>query len=264
MNTMKEIESLIEQLIEEGSKVTFANNSYRESHGVYGSLSTSFRAWNAKVENLVLEHYGNDSAPMRLLEKLNLSKIKGNYDTEFNEQHAIIMGTLEACRTIKPKLVFNSQTNTALSDLAMQKVFIVHGHDIAIQQTVARTIETLLLKPIILSDEANEGKTIIEKFEKHSDVGFAIVLLTSDDVGRARANEDDRGRARQNVVLELGYFMGKLGRARVLPLYVAGVELPSDLHGIVYTLLDEQGHWKYRLVKELRVAGYAVDANLLI
>lgn len=143
-------------------------------------------------------------------------------------------------------------------------VFIVHGHNVAVLQNVARVIEKLKMTPIILSERPNEGKTVIEKFEANSDVGFVIVLLTDDDLGNAKAIEKLNYRARQNVILELGYFMGKLGRKRVMPLYVPGVELPSDIHGLLYTEIDAADKWKFQLVKELKQAGYSVDANLIL
>lgn len=155
------------------------------------------------------------------------------------------------------------KTSVSASELS-NNIFIVHGHNISIQQTVARTIEKLDLNPIILQEQPNEGKTIIEKFEYHSDVGFAIVLLTDDDEGKAKNEKDLKMRARQNVVLELGYFIGKLTRSRVLPLYSEGVELPNDIHGLLYTPLDKSGNWKFAIVKELKAAGYSVDANKLL
>jgi len=143
-------------------------------------------------------------------------------------------------------------------------IFIVHGHNTAVQQSVARTIEKLGLRPIILHEQPNAGKTIIEKFESHSNVGFAIILLTDDDEGKAKTELDFKKRARQNVVLELGYFIGKLGRSKVLPLYSEGVDLPSDIHGLLYVQLDNAGNWKFAIVKELKAAGYSVDANKLL
>lgn len=143
-------------------------------------------------------------------------------------------------------------------------IFIVHGHNTAIQQSVARTIEKLGLVPIILHEQANAGKTVIEKFETHSNVGFAIILLTDDDEGKSKTEIDLKKRARQNVVLELGYFIGKLGRSKVLPLYSDGVELPSDIHGLLYIPLDKAENWKFSIVKELKEAGYTVDANKLL
>lgn len=143
-------------------------------------------------------------------------------------------------------------------------VFIVHGHNTAILQTVARTVEKLGLNPIILHEQPNAGKTIIEKFEGHSNVGFAIILLTDDDEGKGKTEIDLKKRSRQNVVLELGYFIGKLTRSKVLPLYSDGVELPSDIHGLLYTPLDKAENWKFAIVKELKAAGYSVDANKLL
>lgn len=95
-----------------------------------------------------------------------------------------------------------------------QKIFIVHGHDEGARQTVARFIERIGFKAIILSEQANQGRTVIEKIEAHGDVGFAVVLLTPDDIGGKDA-DSLRPRARQNVLLELGYFIGLLGRKHV-------------------------------------------------
>lgn len=145
-----------------------------------------------------------------------------------------------------------------------QKVFIVHGHNQELKQNVARVIEKLNLIPIILHEQSNEGRTVIEKFEKHSDVSYAIVLLTFDDLGSQKSNLDQNKRARQNVVLELGYFLAKLGRKNVLPLYEEGVELPSDISGVLYTLIDNSESWKYNIVRELKEVGFKVDANALL
>lgn len=143
-------------------------------------------------------------------------------------------------------------------------IFIVHGHNDHIKIDVARTLEKLGLQPIILAEQPNQGQTIIEKFELHSDVGFAVVLLTADDLGRVKTSDEDKYRARQNVIIEMGYFIGKLGRSNVFPMYEDGVELPSDLHGILYNPIDDAKTWKFKLVKELTAAGYQVDANKIL
>lgn len=105
----------------------------------------------------------------------------------------------------------------ARTEPAARKIFIVHGHDEGAREAVARYVERLGFEPIILHEQASQGRTIIEKIEAHSDVGFAIVLLTPDDFG-GRKGEEAKDRARQNVLLELGYFVGRLGRARVCAL----------------------------------------------
>jgi predicted nucleotide-binding protein len=143
-------------------------------------------------------------------------------------------------------------------------IFIVHGHNTGLIDSIARVIKNLDLNPIILYEQPNNGDTIIEKFEKHSEVGFAIIIMTGDDEGKAKTETDLKNRARQNVILELGYFIGKLGRKRVLSLYSEDVELPSDIHGLLYTQIDKAGNWKYEIVKELKAVGYNVDANKLL
>jgi len=146
-----------------------------------------------------------------------------------------------------------------------KKVFIVHGHDNAAKETVARFLERLKLDPIILHEQPSEGRTVIEKFEVHADVGFAVVLLTPDDVGAAASDRTKlEPRARQNVVFELGYFLGKLKRNRVCALYRKGVEIPSDYQGVLYIELDAAGGWTVKLAQELTAAGIPIDLRALI
>ena len=141
------------------------------------------------------------------------------------------------------------------------KVFIVHGHAESIISDVARTIEKLGLEDIILREQPSTGKTIIEKFESCAkDVHFAVILLTADD----KIEGEDGYRARQNVIFEMGYFMGALGRKNVLCLLQENVEKPGDIDGVVYTPLDKAGSWKISLVRELQACGYSVDANNLL
>ncbi len=115
--------------------------------------------------------------------------------------------------------------------------------------------------PIILSEQTSGARTIIEKFEAKSKVGFAVVLLTPDDEGCKRGSEDHEPRARQNVVFELGYFVGRRSRDRVCDLKRGDVEIPSDLHGIAYIPFDEENGWKLTLARELEDAGFEVDSK---
>lgn len=162
----------------------------------------------------------------------------------------------------------NAQDNrlgVASYQLNSNKVFIVHGHDGGTKETVARFINKLGLEPIILHEQPSQGRTIIEKFENHSDVGYAIVLITPDDLGSSiKEPENTRQRARQNVVFEFGYFLGKLGRHKVAGLVKGDIEVPSDYSGVLYIPIDEAGAWRFLLIKELKSAGYAVDANKAI
>jgi len=144
-----------------------------------------------------------------------------------------------------------------------RKIFVVHGHDVASRELVTGFLSALGFSPIVLHKQANLGRTIIEKFESESDVGFAVVLLTPDDVG-GQVSGLQSPRARQNVLLELGYFIGKLGRSRVAALKGEGVEVPSDILGIVWIPLDEKESWKLPLARELRACGYDVDMNRVL
>lgn len=149
-----------------------------------------------------------------------------------------------------------------VTEAASNRVFVVHGHDEAALQTLARFLEKLKLEPVVLKEHANQGRTIIEKYEALAEgVAFAVVLLTPDDIGAAVAADEQSLRARQNVIFELGYFAGKLGRGRVCLLRKGKIEIPSDLFGVVYTDLDDGGGWKFELAKELKAAKLDFDMN---
>jgi predicted nucleotide-binding protein len=147
-----------------------------------------------------------------------------------------------------------------------RRVFVVHGHDNEAKETVARFLSKLGLEPIILHEQTSGGRTIIEKIENYSaETVFAVVLLTPDDVGAsAKTPADTNKRARQNVILELGYFLGKLGRNGVCALHKTGVELPSDYQGVVYVEMDQAGGWKARVAQELVGAKVPIDVNGLL
>lgn len=146
-----------------------------------------------------------------------------------------------------------------------KNIFIVHGHNEEMKLSVARAIEKLKLNPIILHEQPNKGKTIIEKFTANSDVAFAIVLLSADDIAYNKKSKPETAifRARQNVIFELGYFIGKLGREKVIALHETEekLEIPSDYSGVIFVPFDKAGKWKFDLVKELKEVGINVDAN---
>lgn len=167
-------------------------------------------------------------------------------------------------RDYKSYVLSNGNSKPKLIIPNSNKIFIVHGHDEGALQSLARFLEKLKLEVIILKEQPNQGRTIIEKYEQSAEeVGFAVVLLTPDDVGAATSVSDQQHRARQNVVFELGYFAGKLGRGRVCLLRKGDVEMPSDLFGVVYTEMDGAEGWKQALVREMKAAKLSFDANLL-
>jgi predicted nucleotide-binding protein len=145
-----------------------------------------------------------------------------------------------------------------------KKSFIVHGHDTSASESVARFLERLGIEPVILHEMASGGSTVIEKLERYSDVKFAVVLLTPDDVGATADQKNSlKPRARQNVILEFGYFVGKLGRSNVCALLKGDVEIPSDMMGIIYVPMDHGRGWRLSLATELRDAGFKIDMNRL-
>jgi predicted nucleotide-binding protein len=142
-------------------------------------------------------------------------------------------------------------------------VFIVHGHDHGARDTVELFLRRVGLNPIILAERPSRGDTVIEKIEREGVCDFAIVLLTPDDKGGPKDAEPSayRYRARQNVLLELGFFIGKIGRAKVCALHKGGVEIPSDYSGVLWVPLDDGGNWKKGLGKELAAAGLPADLS---
>ncbi len=147
-----------------------------------------------------------------------------------------------------------------------QKVFIVHGHDNEAKTEMARILEKLGFEAIILHEQPNAGRTIIEKIAAYSDVAFAVVLYTECDLGRDKniPVDEEKYRARQNVVFEHGYLIGKLGREKVSAFVKGDVETPGDISGVVYTAMDKAGAWKQELVREMNAIGLNVDFNKLL
>lgn len=211
----------------------------------------------------VLSTYGFNSEHTELLslqmsdDIVTIENIDGTWDERMRQ--------LSRYLEHDPEPLPNAYEQQASIEPNSRSVFVVHGRDNAAKETVARFLEKLGLRAIILHEQPNKGATLIEKFEANSDVGFAVVLLTPDDRGGV-ASEPSRmsPRARQNVVLELGYFIGKLGRQRVCALYMEGVEIPSDFQGVVYVPYDAGNTWRLQLATELKAAGIEADFDRLV
>jgi len=143
-----------------------------------------------------------------------------------------------------------------------RRVFVVHGQDGELREATARFLEKLELAAVVLREQPQQGRTLIEKIEANADVTYAVVLLTPDDLGHRTGEPGEaQVRARQNVIFELGYFVGRIGRGRVCLLYKSGVEMPSDLHGVGYVDLDDPTGWRLLLARELKAAGIEVDLD---
>lgn len=148
-----------------------------------------------------------------------------------------------------------------------KKVFVVHGRDEIAKTSLEVFLHEIGLEPVVLHRQADEGMTIIEKFEKHSDVGYVFILLTPDEVaylasedGKPDSERNKEFRARPNVIFEFGYFVGKFGRSRVCCLYTGNVSLPSDVNGVIYKKFDKSiEEVAYSVIKDLKASGYAIS-----
>jgi predicted nucleotide-binding protein len=169
---------------------------------------------------------------------------------------------LQTLKSIVDRLEFYEPMGSISAPLKnLSKVFVVHGHDEGALQAMARFLETIGLQVVILREQPDQGRATIEKFEAcAAEVGFAVVLLTPDDLGGAVAAPEQAARARQNVIFELGYFVGSLGRGRACLLRKGNVEIPSDLFGVIYTDFDHPAEGsKVRLARELKAAEFEFD-----
>ena len=195
---------------------------------------------------------------------------RGNGADQFEMAKGNILKALRNTLEITKQDTFNelrgSSSKNKSSGLS-NRIFVVHGHDHTLKTEIENFLHSIGLEAIVLHRKPDEGQTIIEKFEKHSDVGYAFILLTPDEIAYTVDQEkmDDKQRqkelrARPNVIFEFGYFVGKLGRSRVCCLYKGDVTLPSDLGGLIYkrivTNVESEG---FALIKELKAAGYKIQ-----
>jgi len=239
----------------------------------YREVENEEQGWRNLTENILTHGFGEGS---NNVSQFHHAKWAGEHymggmgegliQSNFNKRVAALDAMLRSSLTELELMGAGVEAPTANgreNDVKVEtrNIFLVHGHDEAVTGAVARFLEKLDLHPIILHEQPNLGRTIIEKFEAHADVGFAVVLLTPDDVGGLASTGKLNPRARQNVILELGYFIGRLGRAKVCAVYVEGVEIPSDIHGVLFVPYDSGGGWRLRLASEIRAAGISIDLN---
>lgn len=250
----------IEELIKESEQHNFNNNCYNSQYGTYSRAGVQLQSWMAESEDLILTNYGKESAPWKIYDRVDIRHFNGYEKEDFEREITKIVSALSACLRISPN---GKKVQISTKELDLTKVFIVHGHDDLLKIEVARFIEKLGLEAIILHEQASSGNTIIEKIEEHSNVGFGIVLYTPCDIGAKKDEKPNlKERARQNVVFEHGYLIGKIGRRNVCALVKGNIEKPNDISGVVYISTTEE--WKLSLAKELRNSGYEIDMNLVI
>lgn len=212
--------------------------------------------YNRYIQAAELEHADIMDLP------ISLSQAQ-NYVADGKQEAITILR--QAVRGLNEEIQYREKSAPAVrpeaeSQADFSKVFVVHGHDGEVREAVARFIEKLGLEPVILHEQPNKGRTIITKFrEEAARVGFAVVLMTADDLGKSKDALELRPRARQNVVFELGFFIGELGPERVAAVVKGDIERPSDFDGVVY--IPFEGDWRRQLGQELQNAGYKIDWN---
>ena len=263
---------IIKTLINEGEKYSFDNfclkgDSY--GRGVGGPDTPEWSAFKKRVVNIVNEMLSGHSPAISLAKKGADKRTRGYRPDSFEFAKVNLLEALRILEsTVKDdfynelKQIKSESSSSAYSN----KVFVVHGHDEKLKIDVERFLYEIGLTPVVLHREADEGATIIEKFEKHSDVGYAFILLspdeicyTVDQIGIPEENRQSENRARPNVIFEFGYFVGKLGRKRVCCLHKGDVIVPSDLNGLIYKKVEETiGSQAYSIFNELKSAGYNI------
>lgn len=259
--------NIIQTLYKVGSKIkeTYGSRSFLLEHE-RAQLKKACERWKESVLGFIDSYPQSESrySTYRRFEVLFKSLEAFDYSLDWIGtilKELLNLDEMIAAPSPAPQSTGDDTGNQPIS----KKVFIVHGHNDHIKEKVARTLMALGLTPVILHEQTDNGRTIIEKFEGNSnDVGFAVVLLTADDLGKPKSSaEECSKRARQNVIFEMGYFMGTLKRSHVFLLLEEGVEEPSDIKGIIYKSLDKEGAWARNLVRELQSCGYNVSADNL-
>ncbi len=252
----------LRELVSEGEAFTYEN--FADKGTTYGAnaLSPGWVSWTSRVERATEGILPAGSSGRAVLDEGLNTKYLGNGAERFLRGRSMFLGALQTAID----LVKSEAANPPASEPAglSRQVFVVHGHDELAKNELEAFLSENGFEPIVLHRQADQGRTIIEKFEDHSDVGFVFVLLTPDEVAYLASEADKKPeerqtvtRARPNVIFEFGYFVGKLGRRRVCCLYTGGVELPSDVSGLLYKpYTNSIEDTFYELLKELRAAGY--------
>ena len=224
-----------------------------KSEGLWNQLAAKYKIFDPDLAKVLFSE--NDATR---------TKFGSDFQRDLQTVAAMLEMILKLNSPIDPKVPEKQTTvkNDAPTN-GKEKVFIVHGHDDAAKQEVARTLEKVGFEAVILHEQPDMGKTIIEKLEQYTDVSYAVVLYTPCDLGRAKEEDLERQRARQNVVFEHGLLIGRLGRDHVSALVKGDVETPGDISGVVYISMDKNDAWKNALAKNMRAVGLPFDMNLI-
>lgn len=274
----EDAKSKLQARIEKGLELKQRGVDTREA---FESLSNDYSKWDSFNSELLKRIFTTDELTQEyevgnwgvisismeepsLAEKI--TKVYRNVDKKIHRLDSIIerLELIPLSSTIKNSAIQVDEATSA--QVRTNRVFVVHGRDEIAKTSLEVFLHEIGLEPIVLHRQADEGMTIIEKFEKHSDVEYAFILLTPDEVAYLAAEESKADgerskefRARPNVIFEFGYFVGKLGRSRVCCLYTGNVSLPSDVSGMIYKRYERSiEEVAYSVIKDLKASGYTV------
>lgn len=265
---------IINQLLIESDSFNFHNFSFTKNMKGYGEFGgpdkPNWTTFKTRISNLINEHLDENSSAVRLVDEAINTKTNGYRENNFEFVKSNLIEALHLLKKALEDDVYGElKKESSFSNIPVfsNKVFIVHGHDEKLKLDVENFVHEIGLEPVVLHRQANEGQTIIEKFEKNSDVGFAFILLTPDEIAYTQDQEskidserEKKYRARPNVIFEFGYFVGKLGRNRVCCLLKGKTEMPSDVSGVVYHRIENSIEEKgFAILKELKSAGYSIN-----
>ena len=260
---------LLDGLIEQGRLFTFENFSYMKDSRFGGEDTAEWLAWKTRSRNVVHRIATEDSPSCLLADEAIGIETRGNSSKNFERAKATFLKSLELALAALQQddygELLGPKSDGGSPNLS-NKVFVVHGHDQGLKTDLERFLHEIGLEPVVLHRQPDQGQTIIEKFEANSDVGYAFILLTPDEVAytidqeaKSDGERTKERRARPNVIFEFGYFVGRLGRKRVCCLYKGKVVLPSDLDGLVYKQVDESVESQaYAIIRELQAIGYNI------
>ena len=225
--------------------------------------SPEFKVWKNQTERLIVKHCGAESIEHTQFKKIRFAPAMYSNVVVYDDSAKKFKNGLITAKGLLESFFEEWEEDEIMDkNIDNKKIFIVHGHDEGLKYRIARMLDVIGLEPIILHEQASTSKTIIEKIEKYgSEASAAIVLITPDDVGNVKTEDEMKLRARQNVIFEAGFFMGLLGRERtLLILSDPSIEKPGDLDGVVYTESDADR----QILKELKAMGFKFDANKLL
>ncbi len=207
------------------------------------------------------------------------NNIQINDEKRMTNNHGTVIKTVEGCiinvydsgkvncqgKNKETVEVLLKSTDVVMSS---RKVFVVYGHDMDARTQLEAMLRRWDLETVIIDQLVSSGNTVIEKLEEYTDkVSLGIVLATPDDKGYAKNDEENiKYRVGQNVVLELGMLLAKIGRSKVAILLSQAEEMekPSDIEGLIYIPIKENvEETKVSLAKEMQRNGYKLDIEKL-